>query len=179
MSDKFQNPFEEDSDFFNLNDTDIDLDFEAFAPINKMKIKNHIFYKKYNNGLERSSLWNEFYGKSGLLLKRKVEAFTEDLYDFFPNLGKEVKRNCKKACLNAQKLLNRHGYYHTDLYHDTHFNCSNVVEVNNKFYPIDMAKIVQERKKSQSSRTRSSRSRTRSSRSRTRSSRSTNSRTFS
>ena len=72
-----------------------------------------------------------------------MEAFNEDGYDYFPELGEEVEGSeCLKACKKAYKNLLKLGYKHTDLFDKDWYNCTNVRKLDGKYYPIDVSKIV-------------------------------------
>lgn len=71
-----------------------------------------------------------------------------ELHDYFPNIGTQVNQNHEIACQKAQNFLKSKGYYHTDLYHlnkqdgSIHYNPTNVRQIGNNYYPIDMDKII-------------------------------------
>ena len=59
-----------------------------------------------------------------------------------------MNQNHEIACEKAQNFLETKGYYHTDLYHlnkqdgSIHYNPTNVRQIGNNYYPIDMDKII-------------------------------------
>lgn len=87
--------------------------------------------------------WYYLYYNPGALLRLNFPPLINDNIVYFPSLGNTVEAHCDDACRIAQEKLNAIGYFHTDLYSDGHYNCSNVREFNGDFYPIDVFKIIE------------------------------------
>lgn len=126
---------------------------EAFQETVSININGKTYYGKKIISEENANysldMWNTLYNpNTGLLLRINETPLMNYIYNnenylFFPELGNEVNENRKNACKIAQEKLVNIGYFHKDLYNDnTHYNYTNVREVNGDYYPIDFFKIV-------------------------------------
>lgn len=131
--------FQYDSDAENRMDLNRASPFTITERVN---IRGNLFYKKTRISPESVKIWNTIY--KGIA----PEALHDELYDYFPNIGTQVNQDHTQACKEAQEFLESKGYYHTDLYHvnkhdgSIHYNSTNVRQIGNNYYPIDMDKII-------------------------------------
>lgn len=120
------------------------MDLNRASPFTTTELVNiggNLFYKKQRISTESVHIWNTIY--RGIA----PEALYDELHDYFPNIGTQVNQNHEIACKKAQNFLETKGYYHTDLYHKNHdgsihHNSTNVRQIGNNYYPIDMDKII-------------------------------------
>jgi len=127
---------------------------EAFQKTVSININGKTYYGKKIISEENANysldMWNTLYNpNTGLLLRINETPLMNHIYNnekylFFPELGNEVNENCKNACKIVQQKLENIGYFHMDLYdvNSGYYNCNNVREVNEDYYPIDVFKIV-------------------------------------
>ena len=159
---EFNNPFanEEFNDPFSnqeFNDPSNLLmdDYNPFEKPELVNIDGLEYWKKKNDFINVVELWNEYYSQY-----YTTYGYNEIPYagfdntnniGYYPNLGIKVKDyfeknkinfNCKDICTILQDKLIKQGYFHTDLYNGSLYNCNNVVFNKHTIpCPIDFIKM--------------------------------------